>query len=69
MTAAEIEYFCRQICLFKAGHDIGIYLYVSFVYGCLWGSQKWGDGGLWGGSGRAMSLVIGEWDWPKRGLM
>ena len=69
MTAAEIEYFRRQIRLFKAGHDTGTYLHVSFAYGRLWGPQKWGDGGLWGGSNRAMALVIGEWDWPKRGLM
>lgn len=69
MTTEELRYFRRQGREFKAGHDTFTYLHVVFGNGRIWGPLRWGDGGLWGGSARTMSLVIGEAHWETRQLM
>lgn len=69
MTTEELTWFRREIRERKAGHDTCTYLHISFADGRLWGPNKWGDGGKWGGSGNVVSFVIGEQHWETRRLM
>lgn len=69
MTPAQLAYFVRQIRLRKAAEDTCTYLHLSFVAGRVWGLGRWGDGGVWGGTGGVVSYVCGEAHWSVRGLL
>ena len=53
----------------KSGHDTGTYLHLDFDGGAIFGTFKWGDGTVYGGTGAVTTLVIGEAEWSRRGLM
>lgn len=68
-TEAEIAFLRRALRRHRAGGYTCTYLHVSFVQGRVWGAGKWGDGGVWGGTGDVLTIVVGEDHWAQRGLL
>ena len=68
MVESEIQLLRRLVRDHKSAHDTCTYFHFSFTSGAIWGTFRYGDGTLYGGSGETVSIVCGEKWWEQRGF-
>lgn len=69
MVLSEIQLLRRLVRDHKSAHNTCTYFHFAFTSGALWGTFRFGDGTLYGGSGDVVSIVCGEKLWESLGIL
>ena len=69
MVLSEIQLLRRLVRDHKSAHNTCTYFHFAFTSGALWGTFRFGDGTLYGGSGDVVSIICGEKQWESLGIL